>query len=133
VDDEIHYSLEEWRPRHTVRRVPFDGLTFAYRAIDPLHSPTISWKKNNDCVLIVSVGDGFATAALLNKNTWYYYHLMQGSEVVSEVEVDMAGESSVIPASAILPFDLGLEILRGVADMPTLISDPLGKSSSMRV
>jgi len=108
--------FESWRPRHEERTLDATAVEAAYRAA---RDATFTVNDLGDDVLIVAVGAGYCVVSLLTGSTWY--HLL-ASDAAGEVEVELAGQPAVVPAGAVLPQEVGLEVLKRAGDVRSLLA-----------
>lgn len=113
-------KFETWVPTHQARLVSEQDLPGVYRDVSGNSSPTFTWNDGGDQVLIVSVGDDYSTVTMLNDSTFSCLVVSDDDELR---EVDIAGQSSMIPSGAVLPRNVGLEVLARADDFNALIEE----------
>ncbi|MET9855281.1 hypothetical protein ABZY57_20345 [Streptomyces sp. NPDC006450] len=80
-------------------------------------SVTFTWNDDEDDVLIVGFGEGFAVATMLRDRTFY---VLQANEREGFEEVEIGGQWSSHPKRFLMDRSLGLEVLAQAGDMDGL-------------
>lgn len=117
----MDFKLEIYNPSLTTTTVTEEELADVYPSLAGDTSPTIAWNEDGDQVIIVAiVDDTHSVVSLLSNSTWYYLVASSDDELV---EVNLCGQESWVPQSAIVPRQLGLHVLLGADDVPRLLTE----------
>ncbi len=116
----VDLTLDTYRFGHEERRVSVEDLPAVYAHLQGSDAAAITWNNGGEQVLIVSVGDDDSTVSLLNDSTWYYLVISPEQELV---EIELCGQEAWVPKGAILPKELGLDVLLGAHDFPRLLKN----------
>lgn len=112
--------LDTYAPYLEHRIIERANLARDYEAAGAVRSPVFSVGDSDEGqLLLVTVGDDYSTAIMMNGDTWYYLALSPDEELI---EVDFGGHGSLVPRGAILPRETGLELLERSADWDTLVA-----------
>lgn len=112
------FKFQTCRGEEITEDVAYEDLDSVYRNALSQSSPTITWNDLGDPVLIVAIGDGYSIVSLMRNDTWYYLAIGGGEK---EVSVDVAGSVVDLPQAVVLPFELGLRVLKSTRDFEHLV------------
>lgn len=116
----MEFLVEVWSPRHSAQTISSVDLDEAYNRVSGRESATFTWNDLGSRVIIVSVGDNYSTASMLNDSTWYYLQEQEDEELV---EIDLGGQPTEVPKGIIASRDVGLAVLKGADDLDGLLRD----------
>lgn len=117
----LSYEIDLMAPPYGKRIVSGEELPAVYAELKQAASPSVTWGSMDDgAVLIVAVGDDYSVVTMGADDTFYYLQTKDDDEPVT---VDMGGTDGEVPGGAIVPRELGLEVLLRADDFTALRTD----------
>lgn len=115
------YEIALMRPGHKAWVVTRDELPAVYAELEEGNSPSVAWGDISEGgVVIVQVADDYSVATLGVDDTFYW---LQASDDDEPVTVEIGGTDGEVPRGALVPRELGLEVLLRVDDLAALRTD----------
>ena len=115
------YEIDLMHPGHKAWTVTREELPAAYADLKEGNSPSVTWGDISDGgVVIVQVADDYSVVTLGVDDTFYW---LQTSDDDEPVTVEIGGTDGEVPRGALVPRELGLEVLLRVDNLAALRTD----------
>jgi hypothetical protein len=115
----MDYLVTVMYPEHSERTVNGEALPAAYAALKGTEA-NVSWGQEGSDSLILQVADDYCVITGTFDGGYYYLQTSDDDELVPVLMGDVDAE---VPKGAIVPRELGLEVLLRVDDLPALRTD----------